>query len=515
MTSKKHYICIIICILSCSSVYAQEMHGQINAQQQPVSLFQEALKVDLSKFPDAGLFSPPASNGWYPVKGEYYSSSSETEIAGYIYFKIGQNGLLDKKIFVSNYSADSTVNVMNCTPYTKGKDLIDTIYTYKKQTDGSYQFSTRFIGSYHYFDHFEADSFYYETIYQTWNKLKHQWDNFWRQRVGYHDTLVEFLNRFEEYYGQGDTWQTIRYSYDSITHNHQGFVDTLYKIRDMGNGDRSPKSKVGFINDEQGRYTQKDYFIKNGNNWDKSEVYSNITWAEWHGFTYCSVMVIGEEWVSPYKRSKVNSFYVDFGPFSDQFYQKWWDINGTQSNSDTLWRIIEDELYYNVTFDNIYNEYGDYVEWRNTAYSSPDANGKQEVNFISSTYHKLTYDELYGMTERMSYLIQFDKDEGLDTTIFTGGFKYTEFAPVSIVEHPQTKQTLSIFPNPVSGIVTISAIEDIEQLYIFDVTGRLVKSQSPASRQVIFDTGVLPKGVYLVQVRLKDGKVQTGKLIVR
>jgi len=80
---------------------------------------------------------------------------------------------------------------------------------------------------------------------------------------------------------------------------------------------------------------------------------------------------------------------------------------------------------------------------------------------------------------------------------------------------PSNKHSLIIAPNPVSGIVTISATAEIEQLNIFDVMGRLVKSQSPANRQVIFDTGVLPKGVYLVQVRLKDGGVQTGKIIVR
>ncbi|MCL1850479.1 MAG: T9SS type A sorting domain-containing protein [Bacteroidetes bacterium] len=37
-----------------------------------------------------------------------------------------------------------------------------------------------------------------------------------------------------------------------------------------------------------------------------------------------------------------------------------------------------------------------------------------------------------------------------------------------------TKQMLTIAPNPVSGIVTIFATDEIQQLDIFDITGKLV-----------------------------------------
>ena len=524
-TIKKSVLMMALVCLSLG-VFAQELHREINTQQYSPS-FPEALKIDISKPPSAELFSLPqsnhpsrqANNGWYPVKGEIYCSPSETEVAGYIYHEIGQNGLLDKKIIVANHPSlyDSTVSFMNRTPYTKGKNLFDTTYNYRKKTDGTYQLDLRRIYSYHYFDHFEADSFYYETIYHKWDNANDQWTNWIKQKFGFRDTLVEFYNRLADYYsyGQGDTWATAFYSYDSVTYNHQGFVDTLYMIRDMGNGDKLPKHKLAFTYNEQGRYTQIDYFNKSGNNWNKDAVHSDVTWTEWHGFTYNSNMVIGTEWVSPYKRNKVESYYID-NDGRRYFRQKWWDINGTKSNSDTLWIIIDGKPYRNTVINNIYNEYGDYVEWRNTYYSPPDENGEQTLQFYSATYHKYTYDEIYGMTEHMVYLIQFDKDEGLDTTIFIDGFKYTDFATVSIVEHPQpSKQALSIYPNPTSGAVIILATAEIEQLCIFDITGRLVNSQSPENKQVVFDTGVLPQGIYLVQARLKGGGAQTGKVVVR
>ena len=74
---------------------------------------------------------------------------------------------------------------------------------------------------------------------------------------------------------------------------------------------------------------------------------------------------------------------------------------------------------------------------------------------------------------------------------------------------------LSIFPNPVSGIVTISVSAEMQQLTIYDITGRMIENRSPAGERVVFDTGTLPKGVYLVRALLTDGGVRTGKVVVR
>jgi len=136
----RKYIIAIFCMLACCSVYAQELC------QQTRSIPQEALKIDLNKSSDVwrpilNNHSPQrANNGWYPVKGESYYLS-ETKIAGYISFEIGYDGLLDKRITIGNSSNfyDSTVAVMNRTPYTQGKDLIDTVYNYLKNPESLQQ----------------------------------------------------------------------------------------------------------------------------------------------------------------------------------------------------------------------------------------------------------------------------------------------------------------------------------------------------------------------------------------
>jgi hypothetical protein len=77
------------------------------------------------------------------------------------------------------------------------------------------------------------------------------------------------------------------------------------------------------------------------------------------------------------------------------------------------------------------------------------------------------------------------------------------------------QQLLVIAPNPVSGMVTISATDEMQQLDLFDFTGRLLKSQTHASEQMSFNTEGLPPGIYIVQARLKEGNMQRGKLIVK
>jgi hypothetical protein len=520
MTLKNYFIYTIICALSYCPAYAQKLYRQTNLQPS-FSIFQEALKIDLSKSPDIWelnfntYLSKQASNGWYPVKGELYLVD-ETEIIGYIYHTIGKNGMLDKQILVCHDPTklyDSTVSVMNRTSYTKGKNLIDTAYNYWKNSDGSFTLDFRKTLCYHYFDYFERDSFYYEYIFQKWNNIDKQWDNQIREKLGYHDTLVQFQNRASRHLsGLENTWELNEYAYDSISYNYQGIVDTLYMIRYIDGGNQL-LYKIGFTNDEQGRYIQMNFFSKQGNKWVEGDIISNITWTEWNGFMYGREIAIGKEILTPYKRTKISSYYINT-PTQKYYYQKWWDTNNTISNHDTLYYVLEGKKFPCDAFNNIYNEYGDFVEWRNTGFSYPDENGKHTIYNYSTQYFKYTYDEIYGLKEKKTYIINL-KNNKIDT-VFLSGFKYTEFAPVSITEPPQSfEPTLRLVPNPVSGMVTISTTAEMQQLNIFDITGRLVGSQSPAGNQVVFDTGVLPKGVYLVQALLKDGGQRTGKMVVR
>jgi hypothetical protein len=190
-------------------------------------------------------------------------------------------------------------------------------------------------------------------------------------------------------------------------------------------------------------------------------------------------------------------------------------MNSTKTNRDTLYFVVEGNLYPFIANANIYNEYGDQTEAHNASWSSPDETGKQKLETYSAIHHKYEYHDIYGLVSDMCYLINL-MDNGKMDTAFWWGIKYIEFAPVSIPEHPQVSgQSLTIYPNPASGVVTIAAGAEIAQVNIFDITGRKILEQKAEGRkQKEVDVSHLPQGIYLVQAILRDGGQRTGKVVV-
>jgi hypothetical protein len=527
MYTKKPLIILIFCVSAYCSVNAQELFRQTSLPPYHSTNYQEAFKIDWNNslnvsLPKQNNSPTKASNGWYPVKGEYYYGN-ETEKAADVFYTIGQNGLLDKRIFVgcSPSVYDSTVSVMNRSPYTKGKDLIDTVYSYYKTANGLYVLDLRRTYAHHYFDYFDADSFFYEIIYHRWDDANKKFSNLIKQKTGYHDTLVEFYNREDQYTpGPDNKWKLDYFCYDSITHGDDGFVNTVYFVQKTGDGNYHILSKAEIKNYEQGRFTQMEFYAKKGNDWILDETRSNITWVEWNGFTHNSFWILFTEHVSPYKRTKIESYDRYQSPYF-YHYRKHWDINGTKSNIDTLYIVIEEKMYPYYINGNIYNEYGDYVSWYNISFSEPDEDGNSYLRTYSERYSEYTYDDIYGMIERKTYQTLFLEDKW-DTT-FIERIKYTEFAPVSIAEHPQpSKQTLTIYPNPTRGELKIKNYElGIEYMEIFDVLGRvvaIVETDNYPSLQpnaITIDISHLPAGIYLVRAVLADGGIKTGKVVLR
>jgi len=66
---------------------------------------------------------------------------------------------------------------------------------------------------------------------------------------------------------------------------------------------------------------------------------------------------------------------------------------------------------------------------------------------------------------------------------------------------------VSVFPNPASEVVTVvSGAGVIEQLYIVDLTGRIIRSTSPASEQFQLSLAGLPAGQYYLRVATAKGE---------
>ena len=75
---------------------------------------------------------------------------------------------------------------------------------------------------------------------------------------------------------------------------------------------------------------------------------------------------------------------------------------------------------------------------------------------------------------------------------------------------------ITVYPNPSNGHVMVECATDrIQQLSIVDIFGRCVYAlQDVQAEAVSLDLAFLPKGVYMVQVRLEEG-IENRKLIIK
>ena len=75
---------------------------------------------------------------------------------------------------------------------------------------------------------------------------------------------------------------------------------------------------------------------------------------------------------------------------------------------------------------------------------------------------------------------------------------------------------ISIYPNPTSGIVTISSSQAIENINVFDITGKLVYNQTKTDKHIYteIDLSGLANGVYLIQTQTANGELSKSKVVV-
>jgi hypothetical protein len=89
-----------------------------------------------------------------------------------------------------------------------------------------------------------------------------------------------------------------------------------------------------------------------------------------------------------------------------------------------------------------------------------------------------------------------------------GYIDYTKKFPVANpYEFPEE---VSIFPNPCNSTLTISNLGSMQHIELVSITGTLVLS----STQSQVDTGNVPPGIYLLNVREQNGNIAVRKKVV-
>ena len=72
---------------------------------------------------------------------------------------------------------------------------------------------------------------------------------------------------------------------------------------------------------------------------------------------------------------------------------------------------------------------------------------------------------------------------------------------------------IQVYPNPSEGNVQIVSDKSIQQIVVFDMTGRVVKTETPNQTKLIIDGSDWKKGVYLMKIITGEGQVVKRLLI--
>ena len=72
-----------------------------------------------------------------------------------------------------------------------------------------------------------------------------------------------------------------------------------------------------------------------------------------------------------------------------------------------------------------------------------------------------------------------------------------------------TESSFSVYPNPVQNTLNVSAGVSVDQISIFDLTGREVLRAAPNASAFSLDVANLNKGLYLVSLKAGDKEITT------
>ncbi|MBK1896243.1 T9SS type A sorting domain-containing protein [Chryseobacterium paridis] len=95
------------------------------------------------------------------------------------------------------------------------------------------------------------------------------------------------------------------------------------------------------------------------------------------------------------------------------------------------------------------------------------------------------------------------------TTVQPSLAYFSSSPTLSTVDLDSTKDEIIIYPNPASQSITIRSKEDIKNINIISLDGKVVR-ESPNHK--VIDIANLPNGTYIVQGELKNGKIISKKV---
>lgn len=74
---------------------------------------------------------------------------------------------------------------------------------------------------------------------------------------------------------------------------------------------------------------------------------------------------------------------------------------------------------------------------------------------------------------------------------------------------------LKLYPNPASEILHLTSNQEIQEINIFDLTGKVIMSMYVKETNFSFPVIQYERGTYIIQVHFVNGNTETARLIIR
>lgn len=209
-----------------------------------------------------------------------------------------------------------------------------------------------------------------------------------------------------------------------------------------------------------------------------------------------------------------NALFHEQGYFSLQHDEgSNWAMNILVNYSNEIW--YQDE-YYISDVDTV----GTYVTDQWTHF-------KFEINFELDTIfffvdnvlaHSSTFSKSVNSTPSLNLdIINFYGLSGLNGVInsyyYIDDFKVVDLAHTAVISDYEKKE-ISIFPNPAKDVVTINTIDNLKDILIYDMSGKIVHHEILTGTKYQFSLGALSSGIYTIQITTET-ETTTEKLIVQ
>jgi predicted esterase len=160
------------------------------------------------------------------------------------------------------------------------------------------------------------------------------------------------------------------------------------------------------------------------------------------------------------------------------------------------------------TFDLLYKKGGeDLLTFNNPLINLNNLN-TFFTTFPSSNDWRREWIDLSPYAESTSAFVKFSYVSALGGLIFLDNIAFSdEVSNIKGIEN----QSISVYPNPVKNTLYVQSSSEVEQITIYDISGRLLKQSTNPSQEI--NVSDLANGVYIVKV--KTGKGESMQKIIK